>query len=144
MSLPVPGIKASVKLKPDGTVKPPNLFLTATSFTMPVSLTVKSLSGGEISPEIGLVAEAYSCVATACETPSCLTRAWMEHALFLGFSKKLFAACIEAMNRVKRAASVVLLREDSRMVNALDVTGLTNSEIRATILGASPVGRASP
>lgn len=144
MSLPVPGIKASVKLNPNGTVKPPNLSLTTTSFMMPVWLTVKSLRGGEISPETGLVAEAYSCVATACETPSCLERAWMEHALFLGFNKNLFAACIVVMNRVKRAVSVLLLREDSRMVNALDVTGLTTSEIRARTLGVSPVGKASP
>lgn len=44
----------------------------------------------------------------------------MEHYLFLGFSKNLFAACMEAMNRVKRATSVLLLREDSRMVKALE------------------------
>lgn len=140
----MPGIKASVKLNPDGTVNPPNLFLTTTSFMMPVWLTVKSLSGGEISPDTGLVAEAYSRVAIACETPSCLAIAAMEHPLFLGLSKNLFAACIEAMNRVKRAASVLLLREDSRMVKALEVTGAITSEMRARILGASPVGRASP
>lgn len=83
-------------------------------------------------------------MATACETPNCLASAWMEHALFLGFSKNLLAACIEAMNLVKRAVSAVLLKEDSRMVKALEVTGATTSDIRARMLGASPLGRDSP
>lgn len=111
---------------------------------MPVWLTVKSLSGGEISPETGSVAETYSWAAVACETPSCCAIAWIEHGLFLGFSKNLFAAYIEVMNRVKRAVSVLLLRADSRMVKALEVTGATTSEMRAMILGASLAGRFSP
>lgn len=51
---------------------------------------------------------------------------------------------MEAKNRVKRAVSVLLLKEDSRIVKALEVTGATTSEIRARMLGASPVGSASP
>lgn len=68
----------------------------------------------------------------------------MEHSLFLEFSKNLFAAYIEVMNLVKRAASVLLLREDSRMVKALEVTGAMTSEMRARMLGASLAGRFSP
>lgn len=78
---------------------------------------------GDTSPVSGLIAEAYSDEATAFETPSCAAIAWMEQGLALGLSRSMFAAYIEAMNRVNSSLSFVLLREDSRTVKALDVTG---------------------
>lgn len=89
---------------------------------IPVGLTVK-VPPGDTSPVNGLTAEAYSDEATAFETPSCAAMAWMEQGLALGLSRSIFAAYIEAMNRVNSALWVLLLREDSRIVKALDVTG---------------------
>lgn len=121
--MPVPGCRASVKLKSSDTpLKPPKLDLTITSFRRPSSLNVK-LPPGEISPDTRFVTDAYSFLATSKLTPSWLAIALTEHFALAGLRRKRLAAYMDARNRVRRADLVLSDREDCRTVKAEDVIG---------------------